>query len=98
MSYANAPKILTGGDSLIGKPICNKTLLKSALHHAELDITPAVGVVTATEFQAFIQLYKTLPNLTPILAGKGDRIPCIVSKSQSYDGIVFTFLVQRLDL
>ncbi|WP_409883559.1 hypothetical protein [Nostoc sp. DedQUE07] len=40
--------------------------MASVLHHAELDITPAVGVASATEFQAFIQLYKTLPNLTPI--------------------------------
>lgn len=58
--------------------------MASALHHAELDITPAVGVATATEFQAFIQLYKTLPNLTPILAGKGDRIPWPQEPSTKY--------------
>ncbi|MGV0106633.1 ATPase [Nostoc sp. DSM 114160] len=58
--------------------------MASALHHAELDITPAVGVATATEFQAFIQLYKTLPNLTPILAGKGDRIPWPEEPSTKY--------------
>ncbi len=58
--------------------------MASALHHAELDITPAVGVATATEFDAFIQLYKTLPNLTPILAGKGDRIPWPQEPSTKY--------------
>ncbi|MEH1934602.1 MAG: MoxR family ATPase [Nostoc sp.] len=58
--------------------------MASALHHAELDITPAVGVSTATEFHAFIQLYKTLPNLTPILAGKGDRIPWPQEPSTKY--------------
>ncbi|MEH1998215.1 MAG: MoxR family ATPase [Nostoc sp.] len=58
--------------------------MASALHHAELDITPAVGVATATEFQAFIQLYKTLPNLTPILTGKGDRIPWPQEPSTKY--------------
>lgn len=58
--------------------------MASALHDAELDITPAVGVATATEFQAFIQLYKTLPNLTPILAGKGDRIPWPQEPSTKY--------------
>ncbi|MDZ8139193.1 MAG: MoxR family ATPase [Nostoc sp. DedQUE04] len=58
--------------------------MASVLHHAELDITPAVGVATATEFQAFIQLYKTLPNLTPILAGKGDRIPWPEEPSTKY--------------
>ncbi|MEH2214423.1 ATP-binding protein [Nostoc sp.] len=58
--------------------------MASALHYAELDITPAVGVATATEFHAFIQLYKTLPNLTPILAGKGDRIPWPQEPSTKY--------------
>ncbi|MDZ8092548.1 MAG: MoxR family ATPase [Nostoc sp. DedQUE05] len=58
--------------------------MASVLHHAELDITPAVGVASATEFQAFIQLYKTLPNLTPILEGKGDRIPWPQEPSTKY--------------
>ncbi|MEH2254854.1 hypothetical protein [Nostoc sp.] len=58
--------------------------MASALHHAELDITPAVGVATATEFQAFIQLYKTLPNLRLILEGKGDRIPWPQEPSAKY--------------
>jgi MoxR-like ATPase len=58
--------------------------MASALHHAELDITPAVGVATAAEFHAFIQLYKTLPNLTPILEGKGDRIPWPQEPSTKY--------------
>jgi MoxR-like ATPase len=50
-------------------------VMASQLHAAKLDITPAVGTGAAAEFAAFITLYETLPNLTPILAGKGDGIP-----------------------
>jgi MoxR-like ATPase len=48
-------------------------VMASALHQVGLDIAPAVGVGTAAEFAAFIQLYQTLPNLTPILEGKGSN-------------------------
>ena len=48
--------------------------MASYLHKAQLDIAPAVGVATAAEFQAFTQLYATLPNLTPILKGSGENI------------------------
>ncbi|MBD2612661.1 MoxR family ATPase [Nostoc punctiforme FACHB-252] len=58
--------------------------MASALHQAELDITPAVGVATASEFQAFTDLYKTLPNLKLILAGQGDRIPWPQEPSAKY--------------
>jgi MoxR-like ATPase len=50
-------------------------VMASELHKIGLDITPAVGVGATAEFIAFVQLYKTLPNLTPILEGKGDKIP-----------------------
>ena len=49
-------------------------VMASLLHGASLDITPAVGTATAAEFAAFITLYETLPNLAPILEGKGDNI------------------------
>lgn len=49
-------------------------VMASTLHGAGLDITPAVGTGTAAEFYAFINLYKTLPDLMPILAGTGDCI------------------------
>lgn len=50
-------------------------VMASALHTAGLDITPAVGIATAAEFAAYITLYRTLPDLTPILAGQGATIP-----------------------
>lgn len=50
-------------------------VMASALHHAGLSIAPAVGVGAEAEFAAYIELYRTLPNLTPILEGNGDRIP-----------------------
>lgn len=49
-------------------------VMASLLHGANLDITPAVGTATAAEFVAFIALYETLPNLAPILEGKGNSI------------------------
>ncbi|BAY81255.1 hypothetical protein NIES267_07310 [Calothrix parasitica NIES-267] len=48
--------------------------MASYLLKAQLDIAPAVGIATAAEFIAFTQLYATLPNLTPILEGKGESI------------------------
>ena len=49
-------------------------VMASALHHAGLDIAPAVGAGTATEFNAFRQLYAHLPDFNLILDGKGDGI------------------------
>ncbi len=59
-------------------------LMASLLHSAELDIAPAVGWGTAAEFAAFITLYKTLPDLTPILEGKGDSIRFSTEPSVRY--------------
>lgn len=59
-------------------------LMASLLHSAELDIAPAVGWGTAAEFAAFITLYKTLPDLMPILEGKGDSIRFSTEPSVRY--------------
>ncbi len=59
-------------------------VMASLLHYAGLDIAPAVGIGTTAEFAAFITLYKTLPNLTPILEGNGDRIPFPTEPSARY--------------
>ena len=48
--------------------------MASHLHHAGLDIASAVGVGAAAEFAAYITLYKTLPDLEPILQGNGNAI------------------------
>ena len=58
--------------------------MASSLHKAELDIAPAVGIATAAEFLAFTQLYATLPNLMPILEGKGENIPWSSEPSIKY--------------
>lgn len=50
-------------------------VMASLLHQAGLDIAPAVGMETATEFNAFIQLYQSLPDLSHIFGGSGDAIP-----------------------
>jgi hypothetical protein len=59
-------------------------VMASALHHTGLDIAPAVGLGAAAEFAAFVTLYKTLPNLTPILEGKGDSISFPTEPSTRY--------------
>lgn len=49
-------------------------VMASQLHKAKLDIAPAVGTETTSEFNAYIQLYKQLPDLNRIFIGKGDTI------------------------
>ena len=49
-------------------------VMASQLHYAGLDIASAVGEGAAAEFAAYITLYKTLPNLVPILQGEGEAI------------------------
>jgi MoxR-like ATPase len=59
-------------------------MMASALHFVGLEIAPAVGLGAAAEFDAFIALYKTLPNLTPILEGNGERIAFPTEPSARY--------------
>lgn len=56
-------------------PTPRSWVMASQLLDAGLDIIPAIGVATAAEFDAYLALYKTLPNLTPILEGQGQDIP-----------------------
>jgi hypothetical protein len=46
-------------------------VMASRLHGAGLDITPVVGQSAAAEFNAFIALYRSLYDITPILQGDG---------------------------
>jgi MoxR-like ATPase len=48
--------------------------MASDLHHAKLEIAPAVGNAAATEFSAFVALYTHLPDFGVILEGKGDTV------------------------
>lgn len=59
-------------------------VIASKLHKAGLDIAPAVGKGTAAEFNAFIQLYESLPNLALIFLGEGDGIPFPIEPSVRY--------------
>jgi MoxR-like ATPase len=59
-------------------------MMASTLHFVGLEIAPAVGLGAAAEFDAFTALYKTLPNLTPILEGNGERIAFPTEPSARY--------------
>jgi MoxR-like ATPase len=59
-------------------------VMASALHQTGLAIAPAVGLGAEAEFSAFIQLYRTLPDLTPILEGKGTEIAFPTEPSTRY--------------
>jgi MoxR-like ATPase len=48
--------------------------MASQLHTIELDVAVAVGAAAAAEFNAFVALYRQLPELDRIMAGAGDDI------------------------
>ncbi len=48
--------------------------MASRLHGCALAIAPVVGEAAAQEFESFIQLYRVLPDLEPILCGEGEEI------------------------
>lgn len=49
--------------------------MASSLRAAHLDVAPAIGAETASEFLAFVQIYENLPDLNQILNGQGAPIP-----------------------
>jgi AAA domain (dynein-related subfamily) len=63
-------------------------VMASLLHKASLDVAPAIGIPTAAEFAAFITLYETLPNLAPILEGKGNNISFSTEPSIRYATVI----------
>lgn len=46
----------------------------SHLFEAGLDVAPAVGEGAAAEFSAFVSLYRNLPDLEAVLAGRGQKV------------------------
>jgi ATPase family associated with various cellular activities (AAA) len=58
--------------------------MASALHYAGLDIAPAVGIAATAEFTAYLEVYEKLPNLIPILEGKGEKIAFPKEPSAKY--------------
>ena len=59
-------------------------LMASQLHSAGLDLAPAIGMAANSEFQAFIDLYRQLPDLVRILGGFGEDILFPIEPSTRY--------------
>ncbi len=50
-------------------------MMANALYRAELDMAPVVGLGAASEFSAFVSIFRRLPDIAEILKGKGQQIP-----------------------
>jgi ATPase family associated with various cellular activities (AAA) len=59
-------------------------MMASSLHYSGLDLAPAIGMAANAEFQAFSLLYRTLPDLTPILEGNGGDFLFPIEPSARY--------------
>jgi ATPase family associated with various cellular activities (AAA) len=59
-------------------------MMANSLHRNGLDLAPAIGAAACAEFQSFLVMYQTLPDLEPIFAGKGDDIPFPLEPSARY--------------
>ena len=59
-------------------------MMANSLHHSGLDLAPAIGAAAYAEFQSFLVMYHTLPDLAPIFVGKGDNIPFPLEPSARY--------------
>ncbi len=62
--------------------------MASALHAGGLDVAPAVGEAVAAEFGAFVKLYTHLPDLSLVLAGRGDDLTLPAEPSVRYAAVV----------
>ena len=63
-------------------------MMASTLHYNGLDLAPAIGVAASAEFQAFSLTYQLLPDLLPILEGKGSDLPFPVEPSARYATVI----------
>ena len=70
--------------------------MASSLHSNGLDLAPAIGMAANAEFQAFTLLYQMLPDLIPILEGKGSQIPFPIEPSARY-ATAIGLTVQAID-
>ncbi len=69
--------------------------MANALHRAGLNVASAVGIGAATEFDAYIALYRDLPDLQQVLSGNGAQIKFPEEPSLRYAIVVG--LVARSD-
>jgi hypothetical protein len=63
-------------------------MMAHRLHTAGLDIAPVVGAGAAQEFAAYLRLYKRLPDIEQILAGKGDKVQFPTEPSVRYAVVI----------
>jgi MoxR-like ATPase len=63
-------------------------VMADALHRAGLDVAPAVGAGAAVEFNAYLAVYRDLPDLARILSGQGDDIPFPTEPSVQYATVI----------
>src|SRR5690349_16597269 len=63
-------------------------VMANHLHRANLSLESAVGAATAREFNAFVALYGSIPDLQAILQGEGETIPFPSEPSLSYATII----------
>ena len=62
--------------------------MASQLHASDLAVAPAIGEATAGEFDAFLALYQSLPDLDAVLAGTGSDLPFPEEPSVAYAATV----------
>jgi MoxR-like ATPase len=63
-------------------------VMASQLHQVSMDVAPAVGAATATEFNAYVALYHELPNLERVLRGEGDTVQFPAEPSMRYATVI----------
>lgn len=68
-------------------------MIANDLYKVGLDIATVVGAATASELQAFVQLYKQMPDIEAILQGRGEQI--VFPKEPSLRYALTTALTMR---
>jgi len=63
-------------------------MMASALHRAGLSTTAAIGAATSTEFDAYVALYHSVPDLQRVLRGEGDDVKFPEEPSMRYATVV----------
>ena len=63
-------------------------VMASQLHQVGMDVSPAIGAATATEFNAYVALYHELPNLERVLNGHGDTVQFPNEPSMRYATVI----------
>lgn len=62
--------------------------MANRLHLAGLPVQAAVGDAAAAEFEAFVRLYETLPDLDAVLRGEGERVSWPQEASVRYATVI----------